>query len=329
MARRQYKGNSQQTAITSPMASGDLSMTVADGSTLPTGTSPFVLTIDLGATGEEKMLCTARTGNSITIGTRGYDGTTAAAHATGAVVRHTLSAVDLDEANAHINATSAAHAATAISNTPAGTVAATTVQAAINELDTEKLSTATAATTYVPQPASPVALNFIRRNAANNGFEYATVSTPLLAKTQYAPAVAVSYAASTTALTLTVMDTTNLTVTFTAPTSGSVLMRLSGYLVLANASVPCVWGLVTHGGTTLVAPVALVAGGATTPTGPKSVAILVTGLTPGNSYQWDWVHAQGTTASLSLIAQGYQTQVGAVLSAAPTGTPAVMEVWSA
>lgn len=42
------------------------------------------------------------------------------------------------ELDAHINDTVGAHAATAISNTPAGGVAATTVQAAINELDTEK-----------------------------------------------------------------------------------------------------------------------------------------------------------------------------------------------
>ncbi len=40
--------------------------------------------------------------------------------------------------NTHINDTTDAHAATAITNTPAGGISATTVQAAINELDTEK-----------------------------------------------------------------------------------------------------------------------------------------------------------------------------------------------
>lgn len=38
----------------------------------------------------------------------------------------------------HINAVSAAHPASAISNTPAGNISATTVQAAINELDSKK-----------------------------------------------------------------------------------------------------------------------------------------------------------------------------------------------
>lgn len=42
----------------------------------------------------------------------------------------------------HIADATAAHAGTAISNTPAGNIAATTVQAAINELDSEKSATA-------------------------------------------------------------------------------------------------------------------------------------------------------------------------------------------
>lgn len=50
----------------------------------------------------------------------------------------------------HIADVSAAHTASAIANIPAGSIAATDVQAAINELDTEKLASATAATTYAP-----------------------------------------------------------------------------------------------------------------------------------------------------------------------------------
>lgn len=42
----------------------------------------------------------------------------------------------------HLSDPTAAHAASAISSTPAGTLAATTVQAALNELDTEKLALA-------------------------------------------------------------------------------------------------------------------------------------------------------------------------------------------
>jgi hypothetical protein len=64
------------------------------------------VTLDYGASsGEEKVLCSARSGDSFTIVTRGYDGTAATGHSAGAAVRHTISAVDLDEANAHVNDT--------------------------------------------------------------------------------------------------------------------------------------------------------------------------------------------------------------------------------
>lgn len=47
---------------------------------------------------------------------------------------------------AHVDDTTAAHAASAIVNTPAGNIVATTVQAALNELDSEKAKLAGAAT---------------------------------------------------------------------------------------------------------------------------------------------------------------------------------------
>ena len=59
---------------------------------------------------------------------------------------------------AHLNDTSDAHDASAISFTPAGNVAATDVQAAIAELDTEKLSTSAAASTYQPLDADLTAI---------------------------------------------------------------------------------------------------------------------------------------------------------------------------
>lgn len=45
-----------------------------------------------------------------------------------------------DDIDAHIADTTGAHAASAIANTPAGGISATTVQAALNELDTEKFA---------------------------------------------------------------------------------------------------------------------------------------------------------------------------------------------
>lgn len=63
-----------------------------------------------------------------------------------------------DDIDAHIADTTAAHAASAISNTPAGNIAATTVQAAINELDTEKLS---ASATALPSSFASASINSI------------------------------------------------------------------------------------------------------------------------------------------------------------------------
>ena len=62
------------------------------------------------------------------------------------------------ETGDHIADATGAHAATAISNTPAGNIAATTVQAAINELDTEKLS---ASATTLPSSFVNASLNSI------------------------------------------------------------------------------------------------------------------------------------------------------------------------
>ncbi len=108
--RKSYKGNSVATTLSGAITNADLSASVVDGSSLPDGaTAPFVMTFDLGLSGEEKVLVTSRSGNSLVIASRGYDGTTAAAHTSGASARHTLSAADLDEANAHIMASTAVH----------------------------------------------------------------------------------------------------------------------------------------------------------------------------------------------------------------------------
>lgn len=101
----------------------------------------FVITISRDEPDEEKVLVTARSGNTLTVGQRGYDGTTAAAHGNGSSVRHTIDGVTMQLLYDHLADTSAAHAASAVANTPAGNIAATTVQAAVNELDTEKSAT--------------------------------------------------------------------------------------------------------------------------------------------------------------------------------------------
>lgn len=142
MSRRQYAGGAKETTTTGSVASsGAVSITIADATGWPDASvGPFAVVIDPGTASEEKVLVTARVGLTLTVTApnRGYDGTSAIAHSSGAAIYHTFTAVDFDEANEHINDTSAAHAASAISFAPVGTVAATTVQAAIAEVDSEK-----------------------------------------------------------------------------------------------------------------------------------------------------------------------------------------------
>jgi len=101
MARREYQGAAVPTTITSSITNSATSLTLAASTNWPTGL--FSAVIDPGLAGEEKILCTSRSGTTVTITTRGYDGTAAASHNAGAIIYPVPTAVDFDEANALIN----------------------------------------------------------------------------------------------------------------------------------------------------------------------------------------------------------------------------------
>ena len=110
MARRSYAGGAVPTTLSVLINSSVLSMTGAVFTNWPNGSGGlFVATIDRGLTTEEKVLITGISGTTATIAQRGYDGTTGQAHAAGAIIEHTLSAIDLDEANAHVNTAVGVH----------------------------------------------------------------------------------------------------------------------------------------------------------------------------------------------------------------------------
>jgi hypothetical protein len=119
--RRSYSGGAKPAALTVGLGgtTGDLTITCDDLSNYPTGTpGPFYIVVDRNQPTEEKILCSSRSGNVITVYNdglttgRGADGTTISSHNIGADVEHIFTATDADEANLHVNSTTGVHGVT-------------------------------------------------------------------------------------------------------------------------------------------------------------------------------------------------------------------------
>jgi hypothetical protein len=101
--RRTYAGGAAATTISGSLASNGTSITIAAYTGWPYhATDPFYVVVAPGTATEEKILVTRTTSTSTTLNvvTRGVDGTTAAAQASGATIYPVFTAVDADEANA-------------------------------------------------------------------------------------------------------------------------------------------------------------------------------------------------------------------------------------
>ena len=106
MTRREYAGAAKPTQLDADINATAASFSIRNSSGWPTGaTGPFAVVINRGKADEEKALVTSRSGSTLTGVTRGYDSTSGVAHSSGATIEHVATAVDLDEANAHINDT--------------------------------------------------------------------------------------------------------------------------------------------------------------------------------------------------------------------------------
>lgn len=160
-ARRGYAGGVAQTNLDGSTTAGATSLPCTDLSTWASTyvNGPATATINEGEADEEVVEFTGISGSTLTGVTRGIAGTTAVAHDSGATITHTSRVRDFDEANAHVaDSRAVAHAAAKISFSPTGGLGGTDVQAAVAELDTEKLSIASAASTYVAKATVPVTL---------------------------------------------------------------------------------------------------------------------------------------------------------------------------
>jgi len=141
----------------------------------------------------------------------------------------------------------------------------------------------------------------------------------LLAKLSYNPVTSNNPVTTPSSTVFEDADATHLSISFTAPASGSVLLRLSGLatrMVAGNAY----WN-VRSGGVNVPGTAALVATDGNYHRSSHSVTI--TGLTPGSPYTYTWGHRVSDSTGQSQILIGGDADAGSGYGAA------TMEVWAA
>lgn len=143
----------------------------------------------------------------------------------------------------------------------------------------------------------------------------------LLADHYYEPSL--STVKTIASATFAAIDTTNLTLSFTADTS-VVMVELEALVVLLGGSTEesLFWALFTHSTTTVVGYTTQVMSSNTGNVNSRVTArIRLTGLTPGNSYQVDWAWAASAATDTWLMSIQAVTTAGA--------GPATMRAFSA
>lgn len=169
-----------------------------------------------------------------------------------------------------------------------------------------------------------VSVNSTITVVANSSFIFSTGGADLLGNTQYAPGTQAPYTISAT--TLTAVDATNLTVNFTAPASGNVLVKLSTMVVSTNvtAGSDLVFGLINQAtaGKVGTEATAMFQQGTADEAGVViTTTHKITGLTPGTAYTLQW------GAYLGSAGHGFTLYVGDRTTAAVPSAPATMEVY--
>lgn len=100
---KEFDGGAEASTLTAQLSSVGTSFTLVNGSSFPSGSSPFVVVVNRGLANEEKIICSARSTNTFTVLERGYDGSTAQVHNAGSVVEHCLDAFTIEQANRYAN----------------------------------------------------------------------------------------------------------------------------------------------------------------------------------------------------------------------------------
>jgi hypothetical protein len=110
-ARRYYSANAVDNTVASSITSTSTSVILSSSPVGYPGSYPFVIALDYNTASEELVLVTGASGTTLTI-TRGYNGSSATSHATGAVVRHVLVAQDMTDFQDHAASSTVVHGVT-------------------------------------------------------------------------------------------------------------------------------------------------------------------------------------------------------------------------
>lgn len=163
LARKDFSGGAVVTTLAADMTAGALTFSLSSATNWPSGgvDGKFTVTIDPGLPTEERIWGASLTGTTVTIANladRGVDNTVVGAHSSGAVVIHSFSGLEADDANRHIYTTDDDHLhymradGTRHDTTtrhPAGTVVPTAAPVAIGTALAEGASTQLARASHV------------------------------------------------------------------------------------------------------------------------------------------------------------------------------------
>lgn len=142
----------------------------------------------------------------------------------------------------------------------------------------------------------------------------------LLARLAYNPNPGTDY--TTTSTTWAAADGTNLSLAFTAPVSGNVIITLSAEAWGVNNEVTLGWGVGPHSGSvTSTTEAGITSNGSSTSRTRSTLSCYITGLTFGSSYTYDWF--------MNASYAGFTVGFGAGVRTNEGPSPAIMEVWSA